>query len=359
MSFIANRLMDETRLKRPDLYSAICNRIRPYSLDSVLKVFDHHLRNIPDLSVFNENVALVPDFVWTVIKHMKFPTPGDAFGINVACRVTKSETQGTLDSKHLKGFTNSEIRHFAVDRNVSEELSHFTKQQELFDLSSTHKYSTVFMSHDTDLEELLQRLPKACILQRGDPFNKGRNASGRLRYLNMFDYILVEDRGSNKVLYKSQEDLYLLLRCVPLKSICAYSDVRSIFKKCGITCSFMNTLEVARRQLFVNDGSKYEKDVITLLTFMYSRPIPLPLNREGLAKNKDRTPIDVLSFEAMKKNCSKFATGPDRGKWHKVTSSFDRIFTGQTFNEGTGYTDFAIFPDDNKESEWNRGQIAI
>lgn len=336
MGMIADRLIQMVRVKRPDLYEAILQRIRPYSLRSVLKVLECHLRHIPDINIFNENIQVVPEFVWTVIKHMKLPTPGDAFGIQVICRVTKSDTQGALDSKHIPAIPNSPNLEFYVEKDILDELALFSNHIQIFELANRHKYATVFMSQDTTLPFLIKQLPHACILERGKEFNKGKNIIGVYRYLASFKYILVEDRGSVKVLYKSLSDLYLILRCVPLKHITAFSDIRCLYKKCGITCTFFNMVQVTRRQLFVNDGSKYEKDVITLLTFMFCRGELLPMNREGLAKTKDRPPIDVLSFEAMKRNCSRLITGPDREIWHTVGSSLECIYCGCQFKEGTG-----------------------
>lgn len=336
MGFIADRLIALVQQKRPDLYDAILRRIRPYSLRSVLKIFECHLRHIPDLNIFNENIDVVPEFVWTIIKHMTLPVPGDAFGIMVVCRVTKSDTQGALDSKHIPAITNSPNLEFHVEKDILDELALFSNHIQIFELANRHKYATVFMSHDTTLSYLLKQLPDACILERGGEFNKGKNSKGVYRYLASFKYILVEDRGSVKVLYKSLNDLYLILRCVPLKHITAFSDIRFVFKKCGILCAFFNMIQVTRRQLFVNDDSKYEKDVTTLLSFMFCRGELLPMNREGLAKNKDRPPIDVLSFEAMKRNCSRIITGPERGVWHDVNTSLECIYRGTQFTEGTG-----------------------
>lgn len=336
MGVIADRLILLVQLKRPDLYDAILKRIQPYSLRSVLKILEQHLRRIDDLNIFNENVHVVPEFVWTVIKHMKFPSACDAYGIKVVCRVTKSDTQGALDSKHIPAITNSPNLEFNVEKDILDELALFSNHIQIFELANRHKYATVFMSQDTTLPFLIQRLPQACILERGKEFNKGKNAEGEYKYLTAFKYILVEDRGSVKVLYKNLTDLYLILRCVPLKHIAAFSDIRCLFKKCGITCAFFNLVHVTRRQLFVNDDSKYEKDVITLLTFMFCRGELLPMNREGLAKNKDRPPIDVLSFEAMKRNCSRLITGPEREVWHTVQTSLECVYCGRQFKEGTG-----------------------
>lgn len=338
MNPIATRLVDVVQQKRPDLYEAILRKIQPYSLASVLKIFECHLRAIPDLRVFNDNADLVPDFVWSVIKHMKFPTPGDATGIFIISRLTKSDTQCALDSKHIPAITNSALLEFNVEKDILDELALFSNHIQIFELANRHRYATIFMSPDTTIEYLIRRLPLAGILERGYAANKVRTSEGSFRYVRDFQYFLVEDRGSVKVLYKNLCDLHFILRCVPLKHVVAFSDVRCLFKKCGITCAFFNMVQVARRQLFVNDDSRYEKDVIAILTFMFCRGELLPMNREGLAKNKDKPPIDILSFEAMKRNCARIATGPRGGVWHDVQSSCERIFHGIQFNEGTGYT---------------------
>lgn len=353
MGPIADCLIENVKVKRPDLYRAILRRIQPYRLCSVLKIFECHLRHISDLKIFNENSDVVPEFVWAVIKHMKLPTPGDGFGIKIVCRVTKSDTQGALDSKHNPAITNSLNLEFHVEKDILDELALFSNHIQIFELANRHTYATVFMSQDTTLPFLIKRLPDACILERGKEFNKGKNVKGEYKYLTFFKYILVEDRGSVKVLYKKLNHLYLLLRCVPLKHITAFSDIRCLFKKCGITCTFFNMVQVARRQLFVNDDSKYEKDVITLLTFMFCRGGLLPMNREGLAKNKDRPPIDVLSFEAMKRNCSRLITGPDREVWHTVLTSLESVYRGTQFNEGTGGS-FAVM---NSESDYSMNEL--
>lgn len=335
--FVARTLMGVVLARRPDLYAAILQKIRPYSLESVLTIFGAHLRNVKDLRVFNDHLDTVPQFVWAVIQHMKLPTPGEAIGILLVCRVTKSDTQGALDSKHPQAVTSRHPFEFHVEKEISEELALFSSHSQLFELANRHKYATVFMDPDTSIEDLMARLPRACVLERGQDYNKGRDAAGSYAYLNTFRYVLVEDRGSVKVLYRSLNDLYLILRRVPLRQVAAFSDVRCLFKKCGITCTFFNMMEIARRQLFVNDHSQYEKDVTSILTFMFCRGELLPMNREGLAKTKDRPPIDVVSFEAMKRNCSRIATGSSRGMWHEVKTSSEKIFCGSQFNEGTGY----------------------
>ena len=335
--FVAKKLLQETQAERPDLFDDILKKIRPYSLESVLRLLDQHLQYIPDLRIFDLYRKNVPEFCRDVIMHMNFPEPGEAFGINLICRITKSDTQGTLDSKHLQScITNSNQHEFNVEKDLLDELAIFTNHMQIFELANRHKYATIFMSSTTTIENLMEQLPRAGILERGLDFNKGRNKKGTFEYLSSFRYILVEDRSSVKVLYRSLADLYGVLRRVPLKNVVAFSDIRCVYKKCGITVAFFNTVQVAQRQLFIQDHSRYEKDVKTLLTFMFSRKELLPMNREGLARNKDRTPVDILSFEAMKRNASKMVTGDFRGVWHKTKGSSDNILFGIQPVEGTG-----------------------
>lgn len=342
MVFVAESLMAFTRDKRPDLYDAILTKIRPHSLEAVLRIFECHLRRVSDLNIFNENLDAVPEFVWGIIKYFKFPTPGDAYGIHLTCRITKSDTQCTLDSKHLQSCESNKLKEFNVEKEILNELALFSTQIQVFEFTNRHRYATVFMK--CSIEELVNLLPESCHLIRGGPCNKGKNADGEFRYLSTFKYILVEDRGSVKILYQSLKDLYGMLRRIPPEKIVAFSDVRCLFQKCGIVSHFFNMVKLVEKQLFNNDDSAYEKDVLTLIKYQCRSGKPLPLTRDGLAKNPDRTPLDILSFEAPKKNFAKFSTGTSRNQWFDVESSADKIFFGQQFNEGTGYS-FALMPD--------------
>lgn len=324
--------MEYTLLNRPDLYEAILNRIQPHNMDSVLRLIECHLRKIQDLNIFNKNITAVPEFMWAVVKHLKFPTPGDAFGIYRACRVTKSDTQGALDSKHLSSSSES-VKQFNVEKNILYELTLFSTQKQVFELSNRRRHSTVYTI--LSIPELMKLLPDACHLERGGPRNKGRNSNGDFKYLSTCKYILVEDRGSIKILYQSLKDLHEMLCKIPPQMVVAFSDVRSVFQKCGIVCYFFNMVNLIERQLFTNDGSAYEKDVLFLIKCQCRSGKPLPLTRDGLAKNPDKTPIEVLSFEAIKKNLARLSTGTK--EWYNVQSSADSIFFGEQFKEGTGY----------------------
>lgn len=337
---VAQRLINEVKQKEPEVYAAILEKIRPHHLDSVLQLFECHLRRI-DLNVLNEHREHLPAFCYAFIQFLKFPNPGDPYGIQLTCRITKSSTQGTLDSKHLQYTLDGEATDFNVDKAILDELALFTTQLQVFEFANRHHFATVFVK--IPLQELIQIVPDSGILERGGPYNKCKNVSGDFKYFSTFKFILAQDRGSVKVLYRTSKDLFLLMRHLRWDQVSAFSDIRFLFQKCGIVCHFFNMVELVQRQLFQNDGSVYEKDVLTLMKYQCRSGTPLPLTRDGLANNPDRTPLEILSFEAPKKNFAKLSTGKLRGQWYNVQTSADKIFFGQQFNEGTGYS-FALKP---------------
>lgn len=340
MIFVAKQLMERTRKARPDLFEAITRKITPHKLDAVLHLMEGHLRR-HDLKIFLENEEAVPEFVWAFVKHMRIPEPGTAQGICQACRSSKGDTQAALDSKHNSSSSESRSE-FNVEKNVLHELALFSTQKQVFEFSNRRRYATVYAN--CPVEELMNLLPEACQLVPRAERNKGRNSEGKFQYLSTFKYILVEDRGSVKILYQSLRDLYGLLRRIAPNKIVAFSDVRNLFQKCGIVSHFFNMIKIVERQLFINDDSAYEKDVLTLMKYQCRSGKPLPLTRDGLAKNPDRTPIEVLSFEAVKKNFGKFSTGKFRKRWSKgLSASADGMFFGQMPQEGDGYR-FAVIP---------------
>lgn len=341
MIFVAKRLMEYTREKRPDIFEAIMRKITPHKLDAVLCLMEGHLRRYNNLEVFNKNIEAVPQFVWAVIKHMRFPPPGTAQGINCACRTSKSDTQAALDSKHNPSSSESRSE-FNVEKNILYELALFSTQKQVFEFSNRRKYATVYTT--CSIQELLNLLPGAGHLIPYAEHNKGRDLVGKFEYLSHFKYILVEDRGSIKVLYQSLKDLYTLLRRISPEKIVAFSDVRNLFQKCGIVSHFFNMVRIVERQLFTNDESAYEKDVLTLMKYQCRSGKPLPLTRDGLAKNPDRTKIEVVSFEAMKRNMAKFCTSELRNEWSDgLPTSAERMFFGQQNTEGVGF-DYAVRP---------------
>ncbi|GBL58221.1 hypothetical protein AVEN_97261-1 [Araneus ventricosus] len=101
----ARVLFQHVAKTKPDVYEQILNVIRPHSLENVIHFLQEHLEHsVPDLNIFNQHPHRIPDFClqFVLAIRKRFPTAGDAFGIHLTCRVTKSNTQSTLDSKHMK-----------------------------------------------------------------------------------------------------------------------------------------------------------------------------------------------------------------------------------------------------------------
>lgn len=322
---MAQVLFDHVASTKPELYQHMQKLIQPHSMEIIIHHFQKHLEaSVPDLQIFNEHADKIPDlclgFVEAIVK--RFPCAGDAFGIHLTCRVTKADTQHTLDSKHLKHAL--EQSNYNVDSKVLYELKCFTNQAQVFELASRRGLYTVFTNSPPNI-------PEAGILERGGPFNKARTRDGQYRYLNTFPYLQLEDR----VLYN--KDLFPLLR--RLKNVYAFSDLKFIYEKCGLVSFFFNLVRLVDRQLTMSDV--YRKDVMTIIKYQCCTGRPLPLTREGLSKNPERSPIEVLSFEAPKSNFARLCTM--HAGTYPVEKSFDKLLFGQQFNEGTGY--FALKQD--------------
>lgn len=332
---VAKQLMVEVSKKQPDIYARILKKIQPHSLEAFYKHFNQHLKRF-DLNLFNQHRENIPDFCLAFFQHARMPTPGDALGIQLTCRITKVDTQGTLDCKHLQSSAECEALNFRVEKDILNQLSIFSTQQQVFELANRHTYATIFVQNVT-VEDLMAKIPKIGLLKRGLERNKGLDARGNTRYLRSFNFIVVEDRGSIKVLYKSSKDIFVLLKYLSPHQVMAFSDIRYLYSKCGILSHFFNMVALIQCQLFKGDNSIYEKDVLTLVKYQCRSGKPLPLTRDGLAKNPDRSPLEVLSFEAPKKNYARLSTFPERNQWCPVNTSSDKIFFGQQFNEGTGY----------------------
>lgn len=332
---VAWYLMQEVKIKRPDVYDTIAKRIQPHSLQAFYPHLNQHLKHF-DLNLFNQYRENIPDFCEAFFRHVRLPTPGDALGIHLTCRITKVDTQGTLDSKHLQSSGECETLNFCVEKAILNQLAIFSSPQQVFEIANKRTYASVFV-RNTTIEDLMSKIPNAGHLKRGLERNKGLDGNGNTEYLRSFRFIVVEDRGSIKVLYKSAKDIFTLLKYLTLQEVIAFSDIRYLYNKCGILSHFFNMVTLVQHQLFKGDDSTYEKDVLTLIKYQCRSGKPLPLTRDGLAQNPDRSPLEVLSFEAPKKNYARLSTFSNRDQWCPVKTSSDKIFFGQQFNEGTGY----------------------
>ncbi|GFR18371.1 uncharacterized protein TNCT_7901 [Trichonephila clavata] len=126
----------------PDIHQQILHLIQPHSLEAILELFQHHLeQSVHDLRRLNQHQGCLSDLCLKFVRliRKRFPCPGDAFGIQLTCRVTKSDTQGTLDSKHLKSQEERDD-YVHVDALLLSELHCFSTQTQVFELATRHGY---------------------------------------------------------------------------------------------------------------------------------------------------------------------------------------------------------------------------
>lgn len=350
---VATILFDYVNTHRPDIYKIILELIRPHKIESLLKLFQDHLeQSVTNLDIFNSHADDIPAFclLFTYLSRRKFPQPGDPFGIHLTCRLTKSDTQVTLDSKHLRSHLLEEETQFNVDVSIHSAINHFKSQTQVFELITRHEYATVFFENYT-CDQLLKRLPNACILERGYPRNKGKNKEGCYGYLSTFQFVILFDRNVVKVLYRSAKDLQDILRRTDATRTIAFSDIQYVLEKCGVV-PFLFNLEIVKQiKLFGNtaEWSVDMRDKLFTLYYMCSSGTPLALNRNGLAKNPNRTHIEITAFEAFKKNLACFASSKEERLFPVGDkASLDNIFFGMQSLDGTGYK-FALLPSSNKD----------
>lgn len=333
---VAQALFDHVRITEPNVYFEILHVIRPHSLKSLTKHVGVHLKqSVPRLEIFNNHPDKIGQFLLAFVRAIRkqFPSPGEAFGIQLTCRITKSDTQGTLDSKHLdRKFDLDTDDDFNVEYRLGCDLDLFTIQSHVFEMATRRKFSTAYIKPTPDIHK---QLPNACLLKPGMPSNQALDARGELGYIDVFRFIVIED---GRVLYRSMKDLVLLT--MRLDGLVAISDIRLMFEKCGIVSYFFNLMKIIDRRLCLEKGTVFERDVMTIVKYQCRTGRPLPLTRDGLAKNAERSPIEVLSFEAPKSNYARLCTLPQTR--YDVYKSTDKIIFGQQFNEGTGYCKFEV-----------------
>lgn len=338
-------LFREVRHRRPDIYREIRRLIRPHPIGSVVRIFCDHLeKNVDDIGVFDRHRDRIPKFLLDFVRkiHKNIPSPGDAYGILLTCRITKTDTQDTLDSRHLREEASACGNVFNVEKDLRYELYIFSTQTQLLEIASRRVYSTVYV-RDYSVRELLLLFPEeSCHLRVQNPYNKGVDHEGRLQYLSTTTFIITEAfvPGYVRILYKTSKELVFLLRHLDGRKIVAFSDVKYVVARCGMICHFFNMRMLTKLQLFRSDSAvkgRTERDILNICKYQCRTGRPLPLNRDGLANHAKRSPLEVLSFEAPKKNYVLLSTGEKGRRKHPVKTSSDKIFFGQQFNEGTGY----------------------
>ncbi|GFY38824.1 uncharacterized protein TNIN_3491 [Trichonephila inaurata madagascariensis] len=220
-------LFREVQLYAPDVYRHILHIIRPHRIESIIRLFGDHLkRNVSDLNIFNTHRVNIPQFLlrFVQVSRKNFPEPGDAFGIQLTCRITKNDTQSTLDSKHL-GFHEQCVQYNVV-KSLQYEIHLFFTPSHIFELATKRTFSSVLVQQYT-IAELLHCIPDAGYLERGSPFSKCRNRQGHYFYISTFKYILVKDKHLIRIIYCFLRDLNYLLR---------YLDVTRIVVRTSSTC---------------------------------------------------------------------------------------------------------------------------
>ncbi|GFR32844.1 uncharacterized protein TNCT_443241 [Trichonephila clavata] len=96
-------------------------------------------------------------------------------------------------------------------------------------------------------------------------------------------------------------------------------------------------MRVVQEQLPLQNSVQM-KNIMTILKYQCRTGRPLPLTRDGLAKNPERSPLEILSFEAWKRNCAHMCIEATSVQVNRRT---EKMFFGQQFREGTGY-DFCL-----------------
>lgn len=340
-----NRIFDFVRDHSPEIWQQIIYSIQPHKISAVKRIFQEHLKFVEDLHIFNEYTHNLPYFLLQFCKSIQrnFLSPGDPYGILVTCRASKIYTQDILDKRHLKE-TPLNNATYCINADLHFELYIYTNLSQIYEITNKRKYITLFVQNYT-VQNLFDLFPAdtTCYLTAPNVPQKALSASNEYVYINFQKFIITESFVSNylKILFKPQYRSFVL-KCINPTRIVAISDLKYVYEKCGIVCYFFNLIQICKLQFFKNMilESKHETDIINILKYQCYTGQLLPLNRNGLRKNTNRSGLDKLSFEAIKQN---YISESIKNYQYPVQTSIDKIFFGQQFNEGTGYT-FALQP---------------
>nr|XP_042912495.1 uncharacterized protein LOC122272646 [Parasteatoda tepidariorum] len=313
--------------------------IKPHKMSSVLEIFREHLNNLPDLLVFNQHQENIPQFLLEFCKAIQrnFLSPGDPFGILLTCRVTKLYTQNTLDKRHLKDVLPT-LSNYKVEKDLLFELNIFTSLNQIFEIANKRKFTTLFVT-GYEVSELLNiSKEETCYLSINNKNNKASNIENHNVYFCLKRFIVLDSFVENysKIICQKIDDRDYLMRNLKLTRVVALSDVKYVFKKCGIVCYFFNLINLLKLQFFktMHSTGRNFKDIINILKFQCHMGEPLPLNRNGLKKHPNRSGLEKLCFEAVKQN---YVLESIQSKMYDVNDSVSKIVFGEQFVEGTGY----------------------
>ncbi|GFV31336.1 uncharacterized protein TNCV_4523631 [Trichonephila clavipes] len=236
------------------------------------------------------------------------------------------QVKSDLSSDNMREEDSSEDNMASVDALLLSELQCFSTQTQVFELSTRHGIR-LSLHEGIRVKSCFQRLPDACLLTRGLPYNKGITLDGTYKYLNTCTFIVVPN---TKIVYRTSAKHWLsLLRRLDAERVTAFSDIRAVFQKCGIVAYFFNWIRVVQEQLPLQN-SVHMKNIMTILKYQCRTGRPLPLTRDGLAKNPERSPLEILSFEAWKRNCAHMCI---EAPSVPVTRSTEKMFLVNNFGK--------------------------
>lgn len=329
----------------PNVWTEMHFIIRPHKMKYIIQQFSKHLENVPDIEIFNTYSKNIPRFLLEFCKsaNRNFLTTGDSYGLLLTCRCTKMYTQDTLDKRHLRDEALQGCS-YDIEKKLHFEVNIYSCLSEIYEISSKRKFTTIFIENCT-VEQLLE-MAQSCFLKIQSGANKATTNENNHVYLSLQRFIIMESFVPNilKVIIKKSEDKDYVFRHVNPSNILGFTDLKYIYKKCGIVCYYFNLIQVVKLQFFKNlhPSGRNFKDICNILKYQCFTGEPLPLNRNGLRKNPNRSALEKICFEAVKQN---YVSESLKDIVFPVNDSVSKIFFGQQFNEGTGYK-FAIL---NKE----------
>lgn len=325
----------------PDIWNQMQVICRPHKMSSIIHIFRQHLENIEDLQIFNENVVNIPTFLLEFCKTIRrnFLSPGDSYGILLTCRLTKIYTQDTLDKRHLRDQLPAlKNCSYNVEKDLRFEVNIYTSLNQIYEITNKRKFTTLFV-RNCEIEELLKiAKDETCYLSIKNENNKAENFENGRVYVSLKKFIIVDSFVDDyfKIICHKLEDKDYVFRHINQSKIVCFTDLKFVFKKCGIISYFFNLIHVIKFQFFktMNPSGRNYKDISSIIKYQCCTGEPLPLNRNGLRKNKNRSGLEKLCFEAVKQN---YVFESIKTKKYSVNDSVSKIYFGQQFNEGSGY----------------------
>lgn len=359
----ASVLLREVREKNPDIYDEILNIIKPHKISVIERILKEHLdSSTVNLNLFNVRRNLIAEFILQYVKRIRknFPTPGDAEGIERACRLTRNDTQDLLDSRHPKSVVFNEenedeltLFHQLDDfkKAFRYELNLYKNQTRFLEITCKRKFSSVYI-HNYSVEDIFSIFPfETCLL---NPLSMKVMQGYAMKIAR---FIIIEESSEERTLrifyhQHHSRDLFCLLKHLDPNKIEAFNDLRLIYNKLGPTCFFHNA-EVILNKHFKGDP-QHHLDMGVALKNMIASGRLIGYNRNGLAKHPDRSVFEKLGFEAPKNTAVNLSTRGKNGRIrirnrrfhkhsHKVQSSMDNMFFANPFKQGTGFT-FNVTP---------------